>query len=104
MLWLCLLLPSLPLDVFARAQSPDDAAKPFAVTTGGHYPRVLIANAAADNAGVHEGQLISASLAFEPDLVMHERDAEAESAALAALASWATQFPPTVSLARPNAA
>ena len=34
---------------------------------------------------------------------MHDRDPDAESAALAALACWATQFTPTVSLAPPNA-
>ena len=47
MLWACLRLPSLPLDVFARALGPADAARAFAVTTGGHYPRIVVANAAA---------------------------------------------------------
>src|SRR5438045_3653293 len=47
MLWACLLLPSLPLDVFARSLSTPDAARPFAVTTGGHYPRIVAPNAAA---------------------------------------------------------
>jgi hypothetical protein len=46
MLWACLLLPSLPLDVFARAAAPDDAQHPFVVASGGHYPRVVAANAA----------------------------------------------------------
>ena len=103
MLWTCLLLPSLPLDVFARAQTSADAAKPFAVTTGGHYPRVVIANAAACDAGVCTGQLVSASLAFAPDLVLRERDPQVEAVALAAVAAWATQFTPAVSLASPDA-
>jgi protein ImuB len=103
MLWTCLLLPSLPLDVFARAQTPADAAKPFAVTTGGHYPRVVIANAAAAAAGVCTGQLVSASLALAPDLILRDRDPQAEAAALAAVAAWTTQFTPAVSLAPPNA-
>src|SRR5947207_12587682 len=94
MLWTCLLLPSLPLDIFARAQTPADEAKPFAVTTGGHYPRVVIANAAAASAGVCIGQLVSASLALAPDLVLRDRDPQAETAALAAVAAWATQFTP----------
>ena len=64
MLWACLFLPALPVDVFARGHSPADAAKPFAVTTGGRTPRVIGANAVARNAGVHPGQLVSASLAF----------------------------------------
>src|SRR5437764_6970078 len=103
MLWLCLILPYLSLDVFARAQTPADAAKPLAVTTGGHYPRVVIANDAAANAGVRTGQLVSASLALSPDLLLRERDLQAEAAALAAVAAWATQFTPMVSLAPQNA-
>jgi len=103
MLWTCLLLPSLPVDVFTRGRSPADAAKPFAVTTGGRTPRIIGANAAARDAGVHPGQLVSASLAFSPDLVLRERDPGAESAALEAVASWATQFTPAIALAPPSA-
>ena len=55
MLWACLLLPSLPLDVFARAQSPADAAKPFAVASGGRFVPVpggvLIRDAAGEIIG-----------------------------------------------------
>ena len=79
MLWACLLLPSLPLDVFARALAPADAAKPFAVTTGGRTPRIVGANAAAREAGVRAGQLVSASLALAPDLVLRERDPQRRS-------------------------
>ena len=103
MLWTCLLLPSLPLDVFARAHTPADAARPFAVTTGGHYPRIVAANATAIEAGVCAEQLVSAALALAPDLVLRDRDPDAEAAALAALATWATQFTPAVSLAPPDA-
>jgi len=103
MLWACLLLPSLPLDIFARAQSPADAAKPFAVATGGRTPRIVCANTGARGAGIRAGQLVSASLALAPDLVLHERDPHAEAAALAAVATWATQFTPAVALAPPDA-
>jgi protein ImuB len=103
MLWACLLLPSLPLDVFARAQSPADAAKPFAVATGGRTPRIVSANAGARDAGIRTGQLVSASLALSPDLVLRDRDSDAETAALAAVATWATQFTPAVALAPPDA-
>src|SRR5881227_1051481 len=102
MLWACLFLPALPVDVFARGRSPADAARPFAVTTGGRTPRIIGANAAARDAGVHSGQLVSASLAFSPDLVLRERDPVAESAALEAVASWATQFTPAIALAPPD--
>lgn len=103
MLWACLLLPSLSLDVFARAASPADAAKPFAVATGGRTPRIVGANPGAREAGVHPGQLVSASLALAPGLLLRERDPQAESAALAAVATWAAQFTPAVALAPPDA-
>jgi protein ImuB len=103
MLWACLLLPSLSLDVFARAQSPADAAKPFAVATGGRTPRIVRANPCARNSGIHAGQLVSASLALSPDLVLRDRDLDAEVAALAAIAAWATQFTPAIALTPPDA-
>ncbi|MEP7183426.1 MAG: DNA polymerase Y family protein [Betaproteobacteria bacterium] len=103
MLCACLILPSLPLDVFARARPPDAEARPFAVATGGHYPRIVAADAAACAAGVRAGQLVSAALALAPGLVLRDRDPVAEAAALAAVAGWATQFTPAVSLAPPDA-
>jgi protein ImuB len=103
MLWACLLFPSLPLDVFARAQTPDDAAHPFVVSSGGHYPRVVAANAAARATGIRAGQLLSAALAFAPELRSRDRDADAEASALAQLATWALTFTPGASLAPPNA-
>jgi protein ImuB len=103
MLWACLLFPALPLDVFARAQSPSDAALPFAVSSGGHYPRVVTANAAARATGIREGQLISAALAFAPELRTRDRDGDAEARALAQLATWALTFTPSAGLAPPNA-
>ncbi len=103
MLWTCLLLPSLAHDVFARAQSPEDAARPFAVGSGGHYPRIAAVNAAAGHLGLRPGQLVSGALALAPNLLLRDRDPDAEAAALAAVATWATQFTPAVSLAPPQA-
>ncbi len=105
MLWACLLLPRLPLDVFApaRASSASDPAPPFAVTTGGHYPRIVGADALALAAGIRPGELVSAALALAPGIVLRERDAFAEARALAAVATWATQFSPAISLAPPDA-
>ncbi len=102
MLWTCLLLPSLPLDIFARAQALADA-RPFAVTTGGHYPRIVNASVAARSAGIVPDQLVSAALALAPDVVLRDRDPAAESAALESFAAWVTQFTPMVSLAPPDA-
>jgi protein ImuB len=105
MLWACLLLPRLPLDVFAAARAPSasDPAPPFAVTTGGHYPRIVGADALALAAGIRPGELVSAALALAPGIVLRERDAFAEARALAAVATWATQFSPAISLAPPDA-
>jgi protein ImuB len=103
MLWACLIFPSLPLDIFARAQKPDDAAHPFVVSSGGHYPRVVAANAAAHETGIRAGQLISAALAFAPELNSRDRDVDAEARALAQLATWALTFTPSAGLAPPNA-
>ena len=103
MLWACLIFPSLPLDVFARAQSPADAAHPFVVSSGGHYPRVVAANAAARETGIRPGQLISAALAFAPELRSRDRDADSETRALAQLATWALTFTPNAGLAPPDA-
>ena len=102
-LWACLLFPSLPLDVFARALSPEDAQRPFVVGSGGHYPRVVAANRAARDAGIRNDQLISGALALAPDLAMRDRDTAAESHALAQLATWTLTFTPMACLAPPNA-
>jgi protein ImuB len=81
-LWACLRVPGLPVDVFARAWSAEAHARPFVVSSGGHYPRVVGANDAALAAGVRRDQLISAALALAPALALRERDAAAEAAAL----------------------
>jgi protein ImuB len=102
-LWTALLFPSLPLDVFARGLAPEHAARPFVVASGGHYPRVVAANEAARSAGIRDGQLISAALALAPELVLRDRDEEAEIRALAQLATFALTFTPMACLAPPNA-
>jgi len=102
-LWLCLHVPTLPVDVFARAWSADDAARPFVVASGGHVPRVVGTNAAAAAAGIAVGQLVSAALALAPGLAMRDRDAAAEAAALADIATTLLGCTPATSLAPPDA-
>ena len=103
MLWACLLLPSLPLDVFARVIAPDDSKRPFVVASGGHYPRVVAANASARAAGVRRDQLISATLALAPEVVLRDRDLAAEEQALCEVATLLLAFTPLVSVELPNA-
>jgi protein ImuB len=102
-MWIALLFPALPLDVFARSLDPHAKSQPFAVTTGGHYPHVVAVNAAAHNAGVKRGQLVSAALALAPGIALRERDAGAEHAALGDLCAFMLGFTPHASLAPPNA-
>jgi protein ImuB len=104
MLWICLLLPELPLEVFLRAQRMEvDNPLRFAVASGGHQPRIVAANEAARTTGISAGQLVSAALALAPDVVLKDRDPAAEHAALEGVATWLTQFTPMVSLAPPRA-
>lgn len=102
-LWTCLLFPSLPLDVFARALAPHEAVRPFVVGSGGRSPRIVRANAAARATGIRDGQLVSGALALAPDLVLRDRDGDAEARALAQIATWVLSFTPTTCLAPPAA-
>ena len=102
MLWICVLLPDLPLEVFTRAhaaRSDDTSPLRFAITTRGHHPRIVMANDAARSGGIAAEQLVSAAYALAPDLVLRERDLAAERTALHGVAAWLTQFTPTVSIA-----
>src|SRR5579864_8497208 len=103
MLWACIRLPSLPLDVFTRALAPHNIGRAFVVASGGHYPRVVAANVCACAAGIHRDLLISAAVALAPDVAMRDRDIAAEEAALAEVATALLAFTPNASLARPDA-
>lgn len=98
MRWVALLLPSLALDVYARADASGGAA-PLAVHDGGPAPRVVAASAAAHAAGVCDGMPLSAALALVPGLAERPRDPAAEAAALAELATFALASTPAVSVA-----
>lgn len=103
MLWCCLLLPDLPLEVYARGWNEEDAARPFAVGSGGARPQIVAANATARANGVRRGQPVAAALALVPGLALRERDPDAEARALEAVATFALSFTPTASLVPPRA-
>ena len=103
MLWVALWLPDLPLEVYARASRDGDASPPFAVTSGGSRPEIVVANAAARAAGVKRGQPVAGALALVPAIALQERDPAAEAAALEAVATFALAFTPMASLAPPRA-
>ncbi len=96
MLWLALRIPDLPLAVFERAAS---SKAPFAVADG---RTVLLANAAADAAGVLPGLPLSAAQALAPELRFRQRQPAREEHALRRLADWAFAYSPLVSLQPPS--
>jgi protein ImuB len=101
MLWLCLDLPLLPLEVCTRASS---AATPFAISEGqGRTQGVLLANDAAARCGIRPGMPVGAAYALASDLCVRERDDIAARAALERLAAWAGQFTSHVCIASPQA-
>ncbi|ATE59951.1 Y-family DNA polymerase [Thauera sinica] len=99
MLWLALLLPDLPLQVFARG-GPD---APLAITAGHPGPRVVAANAQARALGVRAGQRVAAALAVAPALHLQARAPALEAETLAEVACWAGVFSPRISLVPPDA-
>lgn len=103
MLWAALRFPSLALEVFTRGQADDAAARRFVVGSGGHVPHVVAANRAARAAGIRRDQPVSAALALAPDIVLRDRDPDAEARALAQLATWMLHFTPQTSLVPPAA-
>ncbi len=93
MLWLCLSLPHLPIELLQPA--PPGCA---AITDRRGARRVLIAsNEAAREQGVFTGIDATVALAREPSLRLLERAKSAELQALKALAAWGEQFSSQVS-------
>ncbi|HQU15717.1 MAG: hypothetical protein B7Z66_02920 [Chromatiales bacterium 21-64-14] len=101
MLWLCLHLPHLSLEIFTRGACLDPVSR---VVSDAHNrrPRVLDCNPAAAVRGVRPGMTVGTAHALAPDLVVWPRAREAERRVLQQLAGWAGQFSPMVSLAPPH--
>ncbi|MHB8348067.1 MAG: Y-family DNA polymerase [Acidiferrobacterales bacterium] len=101
MLWLCLHLPDLALEVFARGAPATD---PLVVVYGnGRKRRVVLCNAAAHCHGIRPDMGLNAAHALAGSLRVCERDGEAEHATLDRLAAWSGQFTSTVSRMSPQA-
>jgi protein ImuB len=99
MLWACFHFPDLPLMVFSRGGPASRAA---VVSSQSLRPDVVVANEAAQQAGVSAGSSIAAALALEPELLIHLRDEKAELSALRAMALWAGQFTSTLAIEAPH--
>jgi protein ImuB len=92
MLWLALHLPLLPLEVFPSRLTPS------AVICREH---VVTCNAAAAAGGVVPGMRLGDAWAILPTLAVDERNVALEAVRLQALACWAGNFTPEISLAAP---
>lgn len=96
MLWVALELPSLPLQVVERAGASRDA---LVISEGPmQRPTIACANEVARRAGVREGQAVAAAKALAGELRVLARDPASEREALEALAAWAAQYTPMVSV------
>ena len=91
LLWLAIRLPELPLDALLRAD-PDSGA-PCAIS---QRHQVLLANAAAQAAGIHAGMKVTTAQALCDELRLLERVPEREQQALAALAQRLLHLTPQV--------
>lgn len=94
MLWFALHLPLFPLEIFSRAQQ-ELRDTPAAVVD---KQRILVCNAAANEAGIHKGQALAAAMASTPALKLLQRQHDFEQRQWLQLAYWAYRFTPAVSL------
>lgn len=99
MLWLCLNLSRLPIEVFLRAGTSHD---PLVVTSGGNAPLIVACNEHAAAAGIRDGMSLSAAYALLPELTARTRDTNAEHNCLGEIALWALQFTSQVSVHAPD--
>lgn len=94
--WIGICLHRLPIEVFTRGDGTPGAAAPALAVADART--VLMANAAAEAAGVLPGTRRSSALALCPDLRILARAPHREREALEQAACWALQFTPSVSL------
>jgi len=97
-LWLCIHLPSLPLEALKARNEAIEAV--FENQQGNR--RVLLTSPRVGQLGVTPGMSINAAVALMPTLTLEERNAEKESRALERLAAWAERFTSVVSLEPPD--
>ena len=102
MLWLALHFPLLALEVLPLRQSPGNTAAQAGARAVVSRGRVLACDRLAAGAGISAGQKMLTALGLQPGLAVFERDVIQEARALEALACWAGQFTPMVSLLPPD--
>jgi len=97
MLWLCIVLPRLPLEAL-RCDAVDRRIAQATVITAceGSARWIVCCNPAAERAGLKPAMSFTVALAIQPALNALEREPRFEQAALERLAAWAYQFSSTV--------
>ncbi|MGH8612811.1 MAG: Y-family DNA polymerase [Gammaproteobacteria bacterium] len=96
-LWLCLGLPTLPLEALGLG----DSHAACVLTSGGRDPRVLLGNRPAYALGIAPGLRVGAAYALG-DIKVYTRRESKERSAIESLAVWCGQFTSLVSLAPPD--
>ena len=99
---LCIWLPQLPLDRFARLGDPHTEGAFAVVAETGNAWRVTHVSAAAKAAGVEVGLSLADARAICPGLASEPADVMREQAFLMALARWADRLSPRVALDGPD--
>lgn len=103
MLWACLRFPRLALEAVC-GDAHEESRAPAAVIDGPPQRRhVVLADAKAQEAGVHDGQPLTAAQALCPALSTKPRDPAAERQAIDSIAAWAYRFSADVSVAGSDA-
>jgi protein ImuB len=98
-LWIAAHVPQLALLAVRR---PGER-RPVVVVNDEHAPRVLDADARAQEAGVRAGMTLAAALAAAPDIEPRPRDVAREHELMQRLAGLALRFTPQVSIEPPDA-
>lgn len=100
MLWACLALPGLPLEVVF-----DDATEaPRALYEGpAQRPLIVAPDEAARACGIRPGHTLAEARALAPELIVQQRRPRAEDERLSTLAAWAYGYSSQVVIAPPSA-
>ncbi len=94
MLWCCIYLPLLPIEL----REPRDAIALAIVDQHGSRRRLIACNEIAREAGLHNGMDATTALGRLPSLQLIKRSQAQERHALKALAAWSQQFSGMVSI------
>lgn len=101
MLWICLYLPDLPIQIVERSVF---VKRPIVVSEGPqNRPLVYRGNRLAVDLGIHDGMPVAAANVLALDLYIVARDTRKETDALEQIACWASQFTPSIAIQSPDA-